>query len=249
MMTHAADTHTRVLEPQDMAWFSGTIMFGVLLHIVPLGLAAAASPVPVITGITLTGGRRPTLLLLTYILGGLLAYGVVGAIGIGLVGATDELSTKGHPSTLALAIQLAIGGFMLAAALFSFLTRRAEGGAPRWMKAIEGFGPWRSFLAGIVILSPRLKNLLLLAAALNLVGVARLGPISGALAILVFMGLTLAPVLAPLFVYLTQPAERAIAMTGRWKGWLERNNALILAAVFGVMGLKLTVDALMGFVG
>jgi hypothetical protein len=213
---------------------------------VPLGLAAAASPVPIITGITLTGGRRPTVSLVAYLLGGLLAYAVLGAVGVGLVSQSSVLGREGNPSTLALSIELVIGVFLVAAVLFILLTRRAASGTPRWMTAVEAFGPARAFLTGIVILSPHVKNLLLLAAAINIVGTAHLGAVSSAIAILVFMAITLSPVLAPLVVYLTRPAEQAAARTGGWKRWLERNNQLILAVVFGVIGLKLITDALAG---
>jgi hypothetical protein len=218
----------------------------VLIQMVPLGLAAAMSPVPIMTSVTLTGGRRPRVSVGAYVLGGLLAYAVLGAIGIALIGQSSGLTSRGHPSTLAFTIQVVIGGFFLAFALFSLVTRQSQNGAPRWMSALAGFGPGRAFLAGIVILSPHLKNLLLLAAAFTAIGAAKLGLVSGAVAILLFMAITLAPVLAPLVVHLTQPPERAAATTGAWKGWLERNNQIILAVVFGVMGLKLLEEGLVG---
>jgi hypothetical protein len=223
-------------------------MLILLIQMVPLGLAAAASPVPIMTGITLSGGRRPAALVGSYLGGGLLGYVVIGGIGLAIISQVSGLGTSGHPSTLALTIELVIGGFLLAGALFSVLVGREGSGSPRWMKAIEAFGPARAFLTGLVILSPHLKNLLLLAAALNVIGTAHVGHFTGALAVLVFMIVTLSPVLAPLLVYLTQPPERAAAITGAWKSWFERNNQIILAIVFGIMGLKLVAQALAGLV-
>src|SRR4051794_36529774 len=186
---------------------------------VPLGLAAAISPVPIITSVTLTGTRRPTLTVTAYVLGGLLAYTILGMLTVAVVSTSSQLGHNGTPSPLALAINFVIGGALLALALFSVVTRHHEHGAPRWMTAVQNFGPGRAFLAGIVVLSPHLKNLLLLAAAITDIGAAHLGLISGAVALLLFMTITLAPVLAPLVVHLVRPPEQAAATTARWKDW------------------------------
>jgi len=181
-----------------------------------------------------------------YILGGLLTYAVVGAAGVAIINATSDLGTNGSPSTLALGIKVIIGAFFLALAAFEFTVRKAGADTPRWMKTIESFGPGRAFLSGIVLLSPRLKNLLLLAAAVDAAGSAHLGPVPSSIAILLFVTITFCPVLAPLVVNLAQPPYRAAAVTGAWRTWLERNNAVVLATVFGVMGVKFVVDGLAG---
>jgi hypothetical protein len=221
-------------------------MVVVLIQMMPLGLAAALSPVPIMTGITLSGSRRPMVSVGSYLVGGLLGYGILGAIGIAIIGASSVLGKGGHPSTLALRIELVIGALLLAGALFTLVTRRKGSGPPRWMTTVEGFGPGRAFLAGLVILSPHVKNLLLLTAAINVIGAANLGPEESAAALLFFMAVTLSPVLAPLIVHLIRPPERATALTGAWRSWLERNNQVILAIIFGVMGLKLAEQALVG---
>jgi hypothetical protein len=221
-------------------------MIALLVQMVPLGLAAAASPVPIMTGITFSSGRNPTLRITVYLLGGLLTYAVIGAIGVAIISATSKLGTHGHPSTLALVIRVVIGALLLAFALFYLALRKVNSGPPRWMQALESFGPSMAFLTGIVILSPHLKNLALLAAAVNAAGSAHLGFVRSAIAILLFMGITLSPVLAPLFVNLTQPPDRAAATTGAWRTWLEKNNYVILAVVLGFMGLKLLEEGLVG---
>lgn len=221
-------------------------MAAVLIQMVPLGLAAAASPVPIIAGVTLTGTPRPRLSVGAYVLGGLLAYIVVGTIGVTLVNQSSDLGNHGHPSRLALVIQALIGCLFLLVALFSVITRHHQTRTPRWMSALQQFGPGRAFLTGIIVLSPRVKNLLLLIAALTAIGAARVGFLGGAAALLLFVAITLSPALAPLYIQLTRPPEQAAVTTAAWRSWLERNNRLILAIVFGVMGLELLREGLVG---
>jgi tellurite resistance protein TehA-like permease len=127
-------------------------MIALLVHMVPLGLAAVASLVPIIAGITFSSGRNPTLKITAYILGCLLTYSVIGAIGVAIINATTELGNHGHPSTLALTIKLVIGAFFLAFALLYLAVRKVNTGSPRWLQ-LPRLGPGGSGSRGITMSS------------------------------------------------------------------------------------------------
>src|SRR5438270_1278652 len=181
-------------------------MIALLLQMIPLGIAAAISPVGAIGGIAVTTGKHPTADSLAYNLGGLLVYLVIGLIAIIWFQGEHEFGHGGHPSTLTSSIKVVIGGALLVLALFYWFIAR-ESTSPKWIETAGALNPPGAFLLGMVVLSPRIKNLSLLFAAFAYVAAAGVGFVSDGLALLLFLALTFVPTLAPLAVYLALPRE------------------------------------------
>lgn len=217
-------------------------MLALFLQMIPLGIAAAISPVAAIGGIAVASGKRPGAHSLTYNIGGLLVYGVISLIIIFWLQGRTDFGHSGDPSNLASAVKVVVGVALLVLALFAW--RIATDTSPKWIETAGSLGLPSVFILGMVVLSPRLKNLALLLAAFDYIAAATAGPLSDTMAVAVFLGLTFAPTLAPLAVHVILPAERATAVTGSWRSWLERNGRVLLVAVFCLMGVKLLIEGI-----
>jgi hypothetical protein len=114
---------------------------------------------------------------------------------------------------------------------------------PKWISAIDSFGPAKAagMAAALSGLNP--KNLLLTAAAAATV--ANLGLSTGQevgwlIIFAVLASLTVATPVALLFVM----GDRADAILSTWKTWLAQNNTVVMAVLLLVLGIKLVGDGI-----
>ena len=116
---------------------------------------------------------------------------------------------------------------------------------PKWMAAIDGFTPGRSFGLGALLSGINPKNLALtLAAAASLAqaGLSTGGDVAGLATFVAIGSLTVAgPVIA--YLLLGKGAERAL---GEVKQFMSDHNAVIMAVVCLVLAAKLIGNAIGG---
>src|SRR5262249_46808315 len=111
---------------------------------------------------------------------------------------------------------------------------------------LDSFTPPKALAAGVVLSAANPKNLLLAAAAAVTVAAAGLSTSDEGITWVVFILIASIGVGAPVGV--------ALAMGGRsgqilddLKNWMARNNAVIMAVLLLVIGVKLIGDAISGF--
>ena len=123
--------------------------------------------------------------------------------------------------------------------------RGEEATLPAWMGAIDRLKPAVALGGGVVLGGVRPKNLLL--AVGGAAAIAQTGIAGGqqAIAYAVFAGIATIGVAAPVAIYLAM-GERSAELLGRLKGWMGRNNAMILAVVLVVIGVTLIGDGIGG---
>ena len=218
-------------------------MGSVIGEILPVAVAVAVSPVPVIAVILMLFTPKARTNSVAFLLGWLLGLIVVGSI---VLIAGDVASDDSGESTVSGVVKLVFGLLFLLLAVRSWRSRPKAGEDPEmpgWMAAIDGFGAVKS--AGIAALLSGLnpKNLAPTAAGAATIAAAGLttGEEIGAFA--VFVTIASITVAAPVLVYLIM-GDRVQGGLNTLKEWLVANNNTVMAVVLVVLGAKLLGDAI-----
>jgi hypothetical protein len=217
-------------------------------QVLPLAVGVALSPVAIIAVVLMLVTPRARANGPAFILGWILGLGIVGAIVLAIAqpaGATSD----GQPATWVNVLKLVLGLLLLLLALNQWRWRAHgddEPATPKWMRAIEGFGPGKALVAGAVLAGASPKNALLAIAAAA--SIASIGIEVGeeAVAYLVFALIGTVGVATPVVIYFAL-GERAGSLLDGLKRWMSRNNAVIMAVLLLVIGAKLVGEAISGF--
>ncbi|RPE42117.1 Sap-like sulfolipid-1-addressing protein [Streptomyces sp. Ag109_O5-1] len=212
-----------------------------------LGLAAgvAVSPLPIVAIILILATPQGRLNGLLFALGWVLGLAALGAIMLA-VGGSGGASAHKHPATWVGALKLALGALL---ALFGALQWRrrprdpSQAQLPKWMAAIDRFGPGKVLGLGLLLSAGNLKNAPLTIAAAASISSAGISVPQQIGTLAIFVVIASLGVLAPLAVYLVM-GERAKSILGNWRDWAAQHNVAVLAVLFFVLGLKLLGDGI-----
>jgi threonine/homoserine/homoserine lactone efflux protein len=218
-----------------------------LLFVLPNALGIVLSPLAVVAVILLLLTPRARVNGLAFLAGWVAGLAVVAGLTL-LV--TDEpgAAAQGQQALWTLVLRLAIGAGLLFLAYRSFRKRpRAgeEARLPGWMNAVGSFTPLRSFSVAAAFAAVKPKNLLLTVAAVIDVALADLSQAQAVAVVIGFVTLASIGVGAPV-TYALAGGERARARLTRWSGWLQAHNAVMVAAVLAVLGVKVLLEGLSG---
>ncbi|WP_433158330.1 GAP family protein [Kribbella sp. CA-247076] len=216
-------------------------------QILPLAVGVALSPVPIIAVVLMLTTPRAGSNGLAFVVGWLLGLAVIGAIVLAVADPAGA-SENGEPAAWASWLKLVLGLLLLLVAVRQFRGRPQAGeqaSLPKWMSAIDRFGPGKAFGGGAVLAGLNPKNLLLAISAG--VTVAQTGISTGqqAVAYGVFAVLGTIGVGAPVGLYVAM-GRRSAELLGRLKDWMAAHNAVIMAVLCLVIGTKLIGDAITG---
>jgi hypothetical protein len=217
--------------------------------VLPLAVAIAIFPVPVIAAVLLIrsdGGRMKGLAFAVAWCGGLLA---VGAAALLLADGADA-SEGDEPATWVSVTLLGLGVAFLLAALKKWRGRPRSGeepSAPGWMRKIDEFTMAKAALSGFALTALNPKNVALVAAAAAEIAAFGLQAGAQVTALLAFVGLASLGVLGPLALSVVAPV-RSRGWLGGLQGWMARNDAVIMAVLLTFIGAKLIGDAVIGFI-
>ena len=196
----------------------------------PLAIGVALSPVPIIAVVLMLTTPRARANGPAFVLGWLLGLGVVGGLVLALAG-PGGASEDGQPAAWVSWLKLLLGLLLLLVAVRQFRGRPHEGEEaplPKSMGAIDRFTPPQALGGG--------------AAAIAQTGIAG-GQQAIAYAVFAVVG-TLG-VGTPVGIYFAM-GKRSAEVLGRLKDWMAHNNAVIMAVLCLVIGVKLVGDALGG---
>jgi len=207
-----------------------------------LALGVALSPFPIIAVILMLLTPKARINGTAFVAGWFVGLVAVGGIVLAVGSQTSDSPT----STSSGIVKLVLGLLLLLLAVRNWQKRPKEGeGAqmPKWMSAIDSFGPVKA--AGLAALLSGLnpKNLLLTAAAATTV--AELGLSTGQEVgwLVVFAVLASLTVATPVVILLVL-GDRADAILSSWKVWLAQNNSAVMAVLLLVVGVKLVGDGI-----
>jgi threonine/homoserine/homoserine lactone efflux protein len=182
-----------------------------------------------------------------FIVGWWIGLAVVGAIVLSAAGGAS--GNSGVTPDWVNWLKLVLGVLLLAVGARQWRGRpRGDGQAamPKWMSALDAFTPVKAGGAGVVLSALNPKNLLL--AIAGALAIAQVGISTGEQigAYVVFVAIASIGVAAPVVLYFAL-GERSRELLDAMKNWLARNNAVIMAVLLLIIGVKLIGDAISGF--
>jgi hypothetical protein len=187
----------------------------------------------VIVLLTMPSGRRRGI---AFVLGWLLAIGVIAAVVVGFAHGADFSSHKTTPSRAASWAEIAVGAIVALAALRS-LRRRPRGTAtaetPKWLARLDRTNWLLAVLVGAFMLTYSLT----IAAALEILK-ANVSAADDALAFAVFAVASVLTIAAPVVLVLAAP-ERSTQVLVTWRRWLLGNSRTIGVIALVVIGALL----------
>ncbi|MCD0484527.1 GAP family protein [Streptacidiphilus sp. ASG 303] len=211
----------------------------VIGEVMPLALAIALSPFPVVPAILLLFTPRPRATGAAFLAGW--AAGIAVAAGVAAVLASVVELYEGTP-TWAAWTKTALGLLLVVLGARQW---RARGGkeTPAWVRSLADTTPARALRLGLLLSAANPKVLLLAAAGGLTIGSADLTPAGSAAALAVLTAVAAATVALPLLLH-TLVGDRVLGPLGRAKDWLETHNAAVTALVLAVVGAVLTAEGL-----
>jgi hypothetical protein len=215
-------------------------------HSLPLAIGVALSPIPIIAVVVLLTSSRARSLGPVFVLGWLLGLVVVGAIVLVVVGPSGA-GSSGQRTRWVSWVMIVLGVLLLVAA--GRHLRGTRGGEevplPAWMGAIDRLNPAVVLGGGVVLGGVRPRSLLLVVGGAVAIAQTGIGGGQQAIAYAVFAVIATIGVAVPVVIYFAM-GTRSAELLGRFKGWMRRNNAVILAVVLLVIGVTLIGDGIGG---
>ena len=190
-------------------------------NVLPLAVAIAIFPVPIIAVVLIIGSDRGRAKGLAFVLAWCAGLGAVGAIVL-LLGGVFDASDAGKPATWVNVLLLALGLLLLAASVKQWRGRPGAGEetpTPAWMRTIGDFTMAKAAGAGFALTALNPKNVLLAVAAAA--EIAEVGlPASQQVGVLVvFVLIASAGVLTPLVVSVVLGDRSRECWTRSRAGW------------------------------
>jgi threonine/homoserine/homoserine lactone efflux protein len=216
-------------------------------QILPLAVAVAVSPVPIIGVVLMLATPRARANGPAFLGGWVLGLAVLGTIVL-LVSSGAGASSSGQPAHWVSVLKLVLGALLLVVAARQWRGRpRGDepGELPKWMAAIDGFAAAKAFGMGALLATVNPKNGLMTVAAGAAIAQTGIAAGEQAVALAVFIVLGTLGVAAPVAVYFLL-GERAAKILDELKTWMSSNNAAIMAVLFLVIGAKLIGDGITG---
>ncbi|MFB7597094.1 GAP family protein [Streptomyces sp. NPDC056160] len=212
-----------------------------------LGLAAgvAISPLPIVAIILILATPQGRVNGTLFALGWFLGLAALGAIMLA-VGGPGGAATHKHPATWVGTLKLALGVLLVLFAVRQWLRRPrdpSQAQLPKWMAAIDHFTPAKVLGLGLLLSAANAKNAPLTIAAGASISSAGISVPQQIGSLAIFVVIASLGVLAPLAVYLCL-GERAKSILTGWRNWAARHNTAVMAALFFVLGLKLSGDGI-----
>ena len=214
-------------------------------EILPLALVVAISPINVLPVILLLFTKRPLVNALCFFVGFIAGVAGVLVAFVAIAGTVDLSPGSGHATWVAV-LKLALGAYLVVAAVRKFRGRpRAgeEGSMPKWMDGIAGFEPSRSLGTGLVLGSLNPKNVVVGVAAAATIASAAISRGQQAAAITIYVLVAVLGVAAPILVTAFLGDRSAKVLDG-WKVWLAQNNATVMSVLFLVFGVVLIAQGI-----
>ena len=211
----------------------------------PLAVGVALSPVPIIAVVLMLTSRRARSNGPAFVIGWLIGLAVIGAIVLSVAGPAGA-SKSGSPATWVSWVKIVLGAALLLVAVRQFRGRPKdsdEAALPKWMASIDTMKPLPVLGLAALLGGVNPKNLLLAVSAGASIAQTGISGVDQAIAYAVFALIGTIGVGAPLVLYFAL-GERSESMLATLKDWMGRHNAVIMAVLCLVIGVKLIGDAI-----
>lgn len=216
-------------------------------EMLPSAVGIAISPLPIVGVVLMLVTSRGRVNGPAFLFGWVVGLAIVGTV-LFAIESDFASSARGEPATWVPCVALLLGVVLLGVATRQW-RRRPRGGddvrMPKWMAALDQWSPLKAAGAGVALSTFNPKNLLL--AVVGAAAIARTGVSAGqqAAAYAVFVLIATIGVGAPVVLYLAL-GDRSRELLATLKRWMARNNAVLIALLLIVIGVKLIGDGISG---
>lgn len=214
-------------------------------EVITFAVGVAISPVPIIAVILMLFSQRARVNGPGFLLGWIVALGVVGGVAYAVSDASDASTSNGASDTISWG-KIVLGVLFLLLAVREWRSRPAPGAEPelpKWMAGVDTLTPAKALGLGVLLAGVNPKNLILTLGAAA--GLAQLGLSTGdaVVSLVVFVLLASLTIAGPV-VYYVLGGARAKQKLDELKGWLGAHNAAVMAVLFLVFGVDLIAKGL-----
>jgi threonine/homoserine/homoserine lactone efflux protein len=216
-------------------------------QILPMAVGVAISPMPIVAAVLMLVSAKARSNGRAFIVGWVVGLAAVGAICL-LVADPAGASEDDGPATWVSWLKILLGVLLLLVAVREWRGRprgAEEPAAPKWMSAIAAFSPVKAAGAGVFLSALNPKNLLLAIAAAGAIAATGIPGGEQAVAYAIFTLIGTIGVAVPVVIFFAL-GDRAPRLLGSLRAWMEHNNAVIMAVLLLVIGVKLIGDGIAG---
>jgi hypothetical protein len=212
-----------------MAGSWGTVLTG----LVPLGLVISLSPLTVIPAVLVLQAPRPRPSGLAFLGGWLFGLAGLTALSVGASGLLGGLDKA--PPRWSAWLRVVLGAALIVFGAVRWLKRNGQAESPAWMRSFASITPARAGITGAVLAVVRPDVALICVPAGLGIGTSGLGVAGDWVAAAFFVAIAASSVAIPILAY-AAAGSRLDDTLARLKDWMDRNNAVLLAAVLVVIG-------------
>jgi hypothetical protein len=211
-------------------------MWQALGALLPIAVAVAFSSVPLTVTILILLSPNRGRAALPFLVGWVI--GVAAVISLSAVGAAAlSKPLRRGPETAVVVLEIVIGAALMALAVI-YLRRRApvsSTGLPRWLSAVDSFGPLVCF-AIAVVLSFRPKGLLLGVAGGLALSAASLKADEAVLLIIIYTAIATSSVVVPIVASFIAPRRMEPRLVSA-RDWLIVNGRILTSIMMFMIGV------------
>lgn len=211
-------------------------MAAVLGGLFPLAFVIAASPIPIVASILMLLSPKAKAsgvgFLCGWIVGIMLAVVVLSALA-------NLIPFPASTGVIGAVIKIVLGLVLVAIGVRSWFARPGGGekaAVPGWMSSVDSMTGAKAFRFGVVLAVANPKNVVLALAAALLIGSSGLTLVEEIVAVAFFIAVATLSVAIPVVAYLVATA-RLHEPLERVRGWLIRNNAVVIGVQCIVIGV------------
>ncbi len=217
-------------------------------NILPLALAVAISPIPIIAIVLTLGTPRARSNGVAFTIGWLAGLAIVGTVVL-LASSGNATQDSGGPATWTNVLQLVLGALFLVLAVHAWRGRPKTGEAaalPKWMSTLDTFTAGKMLGLGLLLSAVNPKNLALTVSAATTIAQVGISDGKEASALAVFVLIGSLTIIAPVVIYFTM-GTRAKRILDELNGFMAAHNGAIMTVLFLVLAAKLIGEAIAGF--
>jgi hypothetical protein len=211
--------------------------------LIPLGVAAAVSTVPILVTILILLSDNRSRSALPYLIGWVV--GTLFLVTVGTIAASSLPQPRPRqPDTVLGVLEILIGVAFLVFGVIAIRRRdKSPGGQePKWAHAVGAIGAGRALGLGLG-LNLRPKGILLCAAASLALYSAHAGVEDTAILILVYTAIATSTVAVPIVATLLSPRTMEPRLIHA-RSWLDRNGPVVTATIMVIIGVLIAVSGI-----
>lgn len=214
-----------------------------IVYSLPMALGVALSPLPIAAVVTILVSTRPNNAP-AFLLGWITGIFFIGAVVFIIPGLDTE---RGEPTLLSGWVRLVVGGVLLVVAVWQWRQKPSVNEpvkAPKALSKLDSINTVKTASMGFFLSTLNPKNLLLTFAGATYIDASMATPSQQTIALTIYAVFASLSIIIPIIAY-TLFTDRVAAVLVDWKGWLIRNNAVLVAILLVFLGLLVIGNGLL----